>query len=96
MSTALPQHVHAKLDTFLACMLHRAADTDLDGVLASLAPAVGDLFEHTPLLVHDALTQALVHVAERYELGDEVAHIALDCQHQAAQAYSELEADDEE
>ncbi len=89
MSTHLPQHVHAQLDSFLACMLHRAADTDLDGVLASLAPAVGDLFDNTPVLVHDALTQALVHVAERYALGDEVAHIALDCQRQAAQLYYE-------
>lgn len=84
MQTHLPYSVHARINAFMAMTLHEAADTDLDGILATLEPAMDALFAHTPAEAHGVLADALVQVAADYDLAEEVADIAEHCQRQAA------------
>lgn len=74
-ATALSLRTYGKLNAFLATALQDAADTDVHGVVARLAPAVGELYAHTPENAHAALTDALVDVAADYTLAEEMIDI---------------------
>lgn len=75
--THSPARAHRALNAFFAIALHDAADTDADGVVARLAPAVNDLYAKTPDEGHGILTATLLRVATEYELADEMAELAL-------------------
>lgn len=86
MQTDIPKRIRKRLNLFLATALRNAADTDTEGLMSYLEPAVDDLYAHTPIEAHAVLTEMLLHVAAEYELVDEVAHAAIHSLQAAEQA----------
>ncbi len=89
----LPVRVHRRLSAFMALVLHDSTDTDTQGVLARLEPAVNDLYACTPGDIHEALTGALLHVAAEYDLADEMMDLAL-CSRAKAAGQANDDGDD--
>jgi len=89
----LPVRVHRRLSAFMALVLHDPTDTDTQGVLARLEPAVNDLYACTPGDIHEALTGALLHVAAEYDLADEMMDLAL-CSRAKAAGQANDDGDD--
>lgn len=79
--------------THMALVLHDSTDTDTQGVLARLEPAVNDLYACTPGDIHEALTGALLHVAAEYDLADEMMDLAL-CSRAKAAGQADDDGDD--
>lgn len=75
MITSQTMAIRYRLEAYVGALVRRAADTDIEGIMSTVAPAVTHLFDETPQPLHSLLERELRTVGDEYGISDELEQV---------------------
>jgi hypothetical protein len=78
MITSPSVAIRYRLEAYFGALVRQAADTDIEGIMSAVAPAVTHLFEETPQPLHGLLERELRTVGDEYGISDELEQVFLE------------------
>jgi len=70
--------IRYRLEAYLGALVRQAADTDIEGIMSAVGPAVAHLFEETPQPLHGLLERELRTVGDEYGISDELEQVFME------------------
>lgn len=78
MITSQSIAIRYRLEAYFGALVRQAADTDIEGIMSAVGPAVTHLFEETPQPLHGLLERELRTVGDEYGISDELELVFLE------------------
>jgi hypothetical protein len=75
MITSQSMAIRYRLEAYVGALVRRAADTDIEGIMSTVGPAVTHLFDETPQPLHSLLERELRTVGDEFGISDELEQV---------------------
>ena len=81
--------IRYRLEAYFGALVRQAADTDIEGIMSAVGPAVTHLFEETPQPLHGLLERELRTVGDEYGISDALEQVFVEVHEEAGEAEDE-------